>query len=152
MMWREPRSSERHVIELPIKYKVVDDPKKYRTMAATSQVKNICDGGVLFLSSERFATGTLLELTLPIQNQIFLMKGKVVHVSQDPGSEFYQIGIQFPKADHIFKVKMAEQLRQIHQYQQTLSKQEGRIVPEEEAAHRWIKVHSGEFADFFKAS
>ncbi len=151
-MWQERRSSERHVIELPIKYKVVDDSKKKRAVSATTQARNICDGGILFLSSERFAAGTLLELTLPIKNQIFLMKGKVVHVSQDPRSEFYQIGIQFPKADHVFKLKMAEQLRQIHQYQQMLSKQEGRIIPEEEAAHRWIEVHSGDFAEFFKAS
>lgn len=151
-MWRERRTSERHVIELPIKYKVVDDSKKKRPVCATTHVTNICDGGVLFLCSDRFEIGTLLELTLPIQNQIFLIKGKVVHVSHDSGSEFYKIGIQFSKADHIFKVKMAEQLRQIHQYQQMLSEQEGRIVPEEEAAHRWIEVHSGDFAEFFKAS
>lgn len=148
-MWRERRSSERHVIELPIKYKVVDDSKKKQV---ATHAENICDGGILFLSSERFAAGTLLELTLPIKSQIFLMKGEVVHVSQDRGSEFYKIGIQFPKADHVFKVKMAEQLRQIYQYQQMLSKQEGRIVSEEEAAHRWIEVHSGDFAEFFKAS
>lgn len=149
-MWRERRSSERHVIELPIKYKVIDESRKRAVSEQTSRAKNICDGGILFLSSERFSTGTLLELTLPLRNQIFIMTGKVVHVSQDSGSDFYKIGIQFPKSDHVFKVKMAEQLRQIHQYQKTLSKQLGRIISEEEAAQKWIEVHSGEFAEFFK--
>lgn len=150
MVWRERRSSERHIIELPIKYRVVNDTKKRLSAFSICRAKNICDGGLLFLSSERFANGTLLELTFPVKDQIFTMKGTVVHVCQDTESDLYKIGIQFPKADHVFKVKLAEQLRQINQYQQTLSKQEGRIVPEEEAAQRWINDHSGDFAEFFK--
>ena len=150
MVWRERRSSDRHVIELPIKYRVVNDIKRRQTTFPTCRAKNICDGGLLFLSTERFSNGTLLELTFPVKDQIFTMKGTVVHVRRDAQSEFYKIGIQFPKADHVFKVKMAEQLRQIDQYQQMLSKQEGRIVPEEEAAHRWIETNSGNFAEFFK--
>lgn len=150
-MWRERRSSDRHVIELPIKYRVIDGSKKKPPAIQLCRAKNIGDGGLLFLSSESFELGTLLELTFPVKDQIFMMKGRVVHVSQAEPACF-KIGIQFPKADHVFKLKMAEQLRQIVQYQQMLSKQEGRIVSEEEAARKWIEVNSGIFAEFYKTS
>jgi len=149
MAWQERRSSERHIIEFPIKYKIIDDPKKKQWTVRTSRAKNIGDGGILFLSSERFETGTLLELTFPIKDQVFTMKGRVVRITRDSEADLYQVGIQFPSADHVFKVKMAEQIRQIAQYQQMLSKQEGRIVSEEEAAQKWIEANSGNFAEFF---
>ena len=149
-MWRERRSSDRHVIELPIKYRIIDDVKKKQSNLRSSRVKNLCDGGLLFLSSERFENGTLLELTLPIKDQIFILKGRVVHVDHADGSRIYKIGIQFPSATHIFKLKMAEQLRQITHYQQKLSEDEGRAVSEEEAAQKWIEVNSGMFAEFYK--
>ncbi len=148
MVWRERRSSDRHLIELPIKYKIVDDPQG-KQITVRGRTKNVSDNGLLFLSSENFEIGTTLELTFPVKNQIFTMQGKVVRVEHDSGSDLHKIGIQFPRADHVFKVKMAEQLRQIAQYQQMLSKQEGRIVSEEEAAQKWIEVHSGNFAEFF---
>ncbi len=75
-----------------------------------------------------------------------------MYVSRDPELSLYRIGIQFPRADQVFKVKMAEQLRQIDEYQQMLSKEEGRIVSEEEAAQRWIETHSGDFAEFYKTN
>ena len=149
-MWRERRQSERHVVELPIKYRVLDEPSKNQPGIGPSRTKNICDGGLLFLASEHFETGALLELTVPIKNQIFVIQGRVAHIDRDPNGEFYKVGIQFPRADHVFKLKLAEQLGQIHQYQQTLSQQEGRIVSEEEAARRWIDENSGMFAEFFK--
>ena len=149
-MWRERRSSERHVIELPVRYRVIEDSKKKPVTVRPCRAKNIGDGGLLFLSYERFENGTLLEVSFPMKDQIFSMKGRVVHVCRDSHTDLYQIGIQFFRAGHVFKVKMAEQLRQIDEFQQKLSKQEGRIVPEEEAAHRWIEAHSGSFGDFFK--
>ena len=150
MVWRERRSAERHIVELPIKYKIIDDSKKKHTTLQTSRTKNICDGGLLFLSAESFKVGIALELSVPIKDQIFTMRGKVVRVDRDSDTDLFRIGIHFPHINHLFKVKMAEQLHQIDQYQQILSKEEGRIVPEEEAAHRWIEAHSGDFAQFFK--
>ena len=149
-MWRERRSYERHVIELPIKYKIVDDPKRRPAGIRTSRTKNICDGGLLFLSNESFEIGITLELSVPVKEQVFTMRGKVVRVDRDPETALYRIGIHFPHVSQVFKVKMAEQLHQIDQYQQLLSKEEGRIVPEEEAAHRWIEIHSGDFGEFYR--
>ena len=153
MVWRERRSSDRHIVELPVKYRVLEEhkgSKKTSILTVTSKSKNICDGGLLFLSSETFKVGTFLELSFPVKDRIFNMQGRVVHVSEDPETGLYKIGIFFSNADYLFKVKMAEQLRQIHQYQQQLSKDEGRIVSEGEAAQKWIEKHSDTFAEFFK--
>ena len=153
MVWHERRSSDRHLIELPIKFRVLEESKsKKRSLdrLTISKSKNISDSGILFLSSEAFELGVFLEITFPVKDKVFVMEGKVVHVDPDTQPGFYQIGIYFHSANHVFKVKMAEQLRQIHQYQQSLSKEEGRIVSEEEAAEKWIEKNSDHFADFFK--
>ncbi|MBI4394828.1 MAG: PilZ domain-containing protein [Candidatus Omnitrophica bacterium] len=152
MVWQERRSSVRHAIELPIRYRVLSESKSPSKTSFSSgcKTRNISDTGLLFLSSERFDVGDLLELTLPVRDRIFSIEGCVVYASRDVESGFFRTGIYFPKPDSIFKVKMAEQLHQIEQYRKTLSHEEGRVVSEEEAAHRWIDEHSDEFSKFYK--
>lgn len=153
MVWHEQRSSERHVIELPVKYRILDErrvSKRFFQNAVTCKSRNISEGGLLFLSPESFEVGTFLELSFPVKDRVFVMEGKVVHITPDTNTTMHRVGIYFPTANHLFKIKMAEQLHQIHEYQQQLSKEEGRIVSEEEAAHRWIEQHSGQFAKLFR--
>ncbi len=152
MVWQERRSSLRHIIELPIRYRILEEKKNVRfpfNGTPSCKTKNISEYGVLFLSSQYFNPGTILELSFPVKDQLFTMKGKVIHSKEDIQPGLFQIGIYFPHADYVFKIKMAEQLHLISQYQQKLSEQEGRIVSEEEAAHRWIEEHSQNFARFF---
>ena len=74
----------------------------------------------------------------------------MVHTSHDPNSRFFRIGVRFLNSEGLFKIKMAEQIYQIEQYQKMLSLREKREVPTEEAAERWISEHSKEFAKFYK--
>ena len=154
MVWQERRSAIRHAVELPIKYRILTERKE--TARLTSQtarsdyIKDISEGGLLFLSTQHFQMGTLLELTFPVKDKVFAMQGRVVHASRDGGSRLYRTGIRFSKADSVFKIKMAEQLYQIDEYRKLLSGEEGRVVSEEEAAHRWIERHSREFAQFYR--
>ena len=153
-MWRERRSTVRHVVELPIRYRVLSQSQWPRTQVTPSsqpnKTRNISDSGLLFLSSECFKVGTVLELTFPARDKVFTMEGHVVHAGRDSESGLHRIGIRFSNADNVFKIKLAEQLYQISHYRSTLSKEEGRIVTEEEAAHRWIEEHSRDFAEFYK--
>ena len=155
MVWQERRSSVRHAIELPIRYRVLTASKQISGSLSQPtrlpKTKNISDSGLLFLSSEYFKVGTLLELSLPVKEKVLTIEGRVVHASQDSESGFFRTGISFSKPDSVFKVKMAEQVYQIDQYRKFLSKEEGRAVSEEEAAHRWIEEHSGDFAEFYKS-
>ena len=153
MIWQERRSSVRHAVELPIRYRVLTKPPQSGTDHSPTRpqkTKNVSDSGLLFLSTQCFEVGTLLELSLPVKEKVLTIEGQVVHASEDQGSGFFRTGIHFPKSDSVFKVKMAEQVYQIDQYRKHLSKQEGRVVSEEEAAHRWIDQHSGDFAEFYK--
>ena len=154
MTWQERRSSIRRAVELPVKYRVVVERKVKDKEPAQATVpyktKNVSENGLLFLSSEQFKLGTLLELTLPVKDKIFTIQGRVVHASRDSDSRLYRTGIYFPSADSIFKVKMAEQLHQIDEYRKQISREEGRPITEEEAAHRWIDEHSKDFAEFYK--
>lgn len=153
MVWQERRTSERHAVELPIRFRVLNEPReatKPSSLANRSQrTKNISHDGLLFLSPQQFKIGTLMALTFPIKDRTFTMEGHVIHSNRDSESGFYRTGIRFLKADSVFKVKMAEQLYQIDQYRKQLSKEEGRAISEEEAAHRWIEKHSMNFAEFY---
>ncbi len=115
-----------------------------------NKTRNISDTGLLFLSSECLKVGVLLELTLPVKDRVFAIEGRVVYAGRDAETGLFRTGIYFPKPDHVFKVKMAEQLHQIELYRKTLSREEGRVVSEEEAAHRWIEEHSNDFSKFYK--
>ena len=153
-MWQEKRSSVRHAIELPVKYRVLSEREQTAKLPLSetqvSKAKNISDTGLLFLSSEQFKVGMLLELTFPVKDKVFMMEGRVVHASRDAETRLFRTGIYFPNENHIFKLKLADQLYQIDQYRKTLSSQEGRIVSEEEAAQRWIDERSRDFAEFYK--
>lgn len=144
-MWKEKRAFLRHVIELPIKYRVLPESKERR-----SETQNFSDGGLLFLASERFDVGTLLELTVPTKDKAFTVEGRVVHVADDPQGGFFRMGVHFMHPQSVFLVKMAEQIHQIDLYRKKLSQKAGQEISEEEAAHRWIEEHSKEFSKFYK--
>ena len=154
MVWQERRSVVRHAIELPIRYRVLSERRQMsgtRSQLTNPQkTKNISDSGLLFLATEYFKVGTLLELSLPVKEKVLTIEGCVVHASQDSESGLFRTGIHFPKIDSVFKVKLAEQVYQIDQFRKSLSRQEGRLVSEEEAAHQWIEEHSSDFAEFYK--
>ncbi len=114
------------------------------------RTKDISEAGLLFLSSQFFNVGTLLELKIPLGGRVFLLEGRVVHTNQDLESQLFRTGIQLLNPDSVFKVKMAEQVHQIDEYRKELSTREGRTVSSEEAAHRWIEEHSKRFAEFYK--
>ena len=151
MVWQERRSAIRHTIELPIKCRILSENKEAAKspIQLRNRVKDISDGGLLFLSNRSFSIGTLLELTFPVQDKVFTMQGRVVHASKDIESKLFRTGIRFSKSDSVFKVKMAEQVYQIDEYRKTLSREEGRVVSQEEAAIKWIEKHSREFAEFY---
>ena len=149
MVWQERRSAVRHAIELPIRYRILSGGA-HSQPNRPPKTKNISDTGLLFLSQEHFKVGVLLELSLPVKEKVLTIEGRVVHASQDSETKLFRTGICFEKSDSVFKVKMAEQVYQIDQYRKLLSKQEGRVVSEEEAAHRWIEEHSSNFAEFYK--
>ena len=144
-MWREKRVNQRHVIELPIKYRVLDERSEHR-----AETRNFSETGLLFLTPEHFESGALLAFTLQAKDKIFTVKGRVVYSTRDEEASVFRTGVQFLHPESLFLVKMAEQLHQIDQYRRTLSRKEGHPISEEEAAERWIHDHSKEFSEFYK--
>lgn len=144
-MWREKRTTQRHIIELPIKYRILNNGDEHK-----AETRNFSDSGLLFLTTEYFEQGTLLALTLQAKDKVFTVKGRVVYSIREIDGGIFRTGVQFLHPESLFLVKMAEQLHQIDQYRKTLSKKEGHQVSEEEAAERWIHDHSKEFSEFYK--
>ncbi len=153
-MWNEKRVAERHLVPLPIKYRWLDNAQ-YASREELSQfrhtkAKDISSEGLLFLAKEPYEIGALLDLSVPAQRNTYHMKARVVHSEPDDASELFRIGVQFLNQSDLFKLKMAEQLYEIVQFQRQLSLTENRDVSCEEAAERWIRDHSDAFSEFYK--
>ena len=149
-MWNEKRKVLRHLVQLPIKYcAVTPSDKEVKVPQRLSKTKDISPEGLLFLSPQRFETGSLLNLSVPTQGTVFTVRACVAHICEDVELKLYRIGVQFLNPDGLFKIKMAEQLYQIGQYQRKLSEKQGRQVSKTEAAELWIEEHSKEFAQFY---
>jgi hypothetical protein len=153
-MWQEKRSAQRHVIVLPIQYREIESSeameKTDQASVLRGHTKNVSEQGLLFLSRQPFKKGTILEVTFPLKDKLFKILGSVVYSMVDPDTTLYRTSIQFQKPDSMFKLKIAEQIYLINQYQQHLSREESRTVSDEEAAEKWIQHHSAEFSKFYE--
>src|SRR3989338_5335859 len=104
MIWQERRSNIRHAVEIPIRFRILNEsnlPASAGTLETLTRqrTKNMSENGLLFLSVERFKVGTLLELTFQIKDKTISLQGRVVHSSRDSESELYRTGICFPNSD-----------------------------------------------------
>ena len=151
---QERRINKRHFLKLPIHYQEIAPGKAERSspsiLPERSQTKNLSDGGLLFLAPRHYPVDTLFELTFPVKDKLFTMKARVIHLTKDEDSGFYRTGVSFSSASQVFKIRMAEQLYEIDEYRNALSKEKGRSVSEEEAAEKWIGERSADFAEFYR--
>lgn len=153
-MFTEKRTVTRYGFKLPIRYRAMVTVEGGKKMPASPFRRGVtCDishEGLLFLSVEKFYPETVIELQVPTRGKYFYLDGRVAHVTLDANSGLFRTGLEFLNPDSFFKVKMAEQLRQIIDFQKELSELEHRFVSQHEAAERWIEKHSEQFSTFYQ--
>lgn len=142
------KSERRHFIRHPICY-----PLEYshasKKIKEQTKTLNMSEGGLLFLSKHSLVPGEILILRLPIQNKVFKVKAKVVHVAKDEESSYYNIGVSFCRYSDAFKVKLIEQIYLIDEYRILRSIQVGRDISLKEASEEWIRRYSKRFARLY---
>lgn len=153
-MFTEKRAVTRYQFKLPMRYRamtMVDGGKKMPVSPfRRGSTQDVSHEGLLFFAVEKFEVGTIIELEVPTRGKHFYLDSRVAHVMLDPVSGLFRTGIQFLSPNSIFKVKMAEQLVQILEFQKELSEIEHRVITEHEAAERWIEKHSQQFSSFYQ--
>ena len=141
---KERRRFIRHPICYPLEFEHIS-----RKIIEKTKTVNLSEGGLLFLSKHQLKTGEIILIKLPIQDKIFKVKAKVMHVSKDEDANLFNIGVSFYRYADAFKVKLIEQIYLIDEYRILRSVQMGRDITLKEASEEWIKRYSKRFARLY---
>jgi hypothetical protein len=97
------------------------------------------------LACDRFhATGSALDVVIPINGALFETIGFVSWCNPEPNGRF-RVGVQFDDPDIAYSVRMIEQLCHIEAYRQRIESKEGRLISQESAAAEWIQIFAHDF-------
>ena len=141
---KEKRRFIRHPICYPLEFEHVRQKINQKT-----KTLNVSEGGLLFLSKYILHKGDVIVLKLVLQNKLFKVKAKVMHVNRDEDTRLYNVGVSFYRYSDAFKVKLVEQIYLIDEYRILRSVQAGRDIPLKEASLEWIKRYSKRFARLY---
>jgi hypothetical protein len=140
-MENEQRKFFRHPIKVPIQLTRVES-----NTAVNSRAEDLSQGGLAFFWPESIPEGTLLQLSIPVEKQLFKMKAHVTHSEKDAGTGLFKTGVCFEDPVSSFRAKLAEEIIQIRQYREKMSLLRGHPFSEEEAAKVWIDRNAEDFA------
>ena len=137
----EKRKFFRHPIKVPIQLTRVED-----NTAVNTRAEDLSQGGLAFFWPESIPEGTYLQLSIPVEKQLFKMRAHVTHSQKDAGTGLFKTGVCFEDSVSSFRAKLAEEIIQIRQYREKMSLLRGRPLSEEEAAQTWIDRNAENFA------
>jgi len=146
-MENEKRKFFRHPIKVPIQLTRVEN-----NTAVNSRAEDLSQGGLAFFWPESIPEGTLLQLSIPVEKQLFKMKAYVTHSQKDPDTGLFKTGVYFEDSVSSFRAKLAEEIIQIRQYREKMSLLRGHPFSEEEAAKVWIDRNAEDFAKAMRSA
>jgi len=137
---KERRKFFRHPIQVPIKLRVADSKESF-----SSESRDLSLGGLNFTWPKKIAKGTTLDITIPVKEKFFELRGRVVFCKEDHRSARFHTGVSFTDFPSAFKARLAEEVLQILEYRKTISRELGHEVSEEEAASKWVREFASSF-------
>ena len=102
-----------------------------------------------FSCPDAFVKGTLLSISIPVEDQLFRITGQVVYCQRDPDSGFFHTGVSFSDPTMNFRLKLAEEVLRIKEFRDAASREKGREISELEAATEWIQRYAEKFAQLY---
>ena len=139
---KERRKFFRHPIRVPIKLRIAEAKENLR-----SESRDLSLGGLNFAWSKKIAKGTILNITIPVKEKFFELRGKVVYSKEDRHSAQFRTGVSFIDFPNAFKARLAEEVLQILEYRKTISRELGHEISEEEAASKWVREFAARFPE-----
>ena len=142
---KERRRFVRHPICYPLEFEYAK-----RKLWERSQTVDVSQGGLLFLSRRNLQPGRIIILKLPLQNKMFRIRAKVVHVKQDKENpKLYNVGVSFYRRSDAFGVKLVEQMYLMDEYRAMRSLELGRDVSVKQASIEWVRRYAKKFDEMF---
>lgn len=99
--------------------------------------------GLICHSNNKISKGSAVKLRIPFVEPSLAVSGVVTWCHND-GSGF-ELGIDFENPDAKMRMRMLEQLCQIHQYRLEVKEEQGRMLSPEAAAMEWIERYAALF-------
>ena len=146
-MKNEKRKFFRHPLKIPIQLMRIEDKTSVR-----SHAEDLSQGGLAFFWPESIPEGTKLQLSIPVEKQLFKMIAYVKHAQKDIEMGLFKIGVCFENSVSLFRAKLAEEILQIRQYREKMSLLRGHHLSEEEAAKMWIGRNAENFAKVMESA
>jgi len=140
-MENEKRKFFRHPIKVPIQLTRIEN-----NAAGNARAEDLSQGGLAFFWPEPIAEGTHLQLSIPIEKQLFKMHAHVTHSQKDADTGLFKTGVCFEDSASSFRAKLAEEIILIRQYREKMSLLRGHPFSEEEAAKIWIDRNAEDFS------
>jgi c-di-GMP-binding flagellar brake protein YcgR len=142
---KERRRFVRHPMCYPLAFEYA--PRK---LWERSHTVDVSQGGLLFLSKRQLKPGRIIILKLPLQNKLFKVRARVVHVKQDSENpRFYDVGVSFYRRTDAFGVKLVEQIYLMDEFRAMRSLELGREVSFKEASLEWVRKYAKKFDEMF---
>ena len=138
------RKHQRYLIQTPLKYQDLRSLK-----SGSSSCCDISSGGISFLAHESLAKGASIQVTIPVNDQVFKRTGHVAYSNHMANVNRYRTGLEFEDEVAGFNTKLEEQQFKIKYYQDQLSQELKREISEEEAARRWVDKYMRQFSTLF---
>jgi len=137
----DKRKFFRHPIKVPIQLTRIEN-----STTKSARAEDLSQGGLAFFWPESIAEGTHLQLSIPIEKQLFQMNAHVTHSQKDTDTGLFKTGVCFEDSVSSFRAKLAEEIIQIRQYREKMSLLRGQPFSEEDAAQKWIDRNAENFA------
>lgn len=144
-MGDERRHYLRHPYKIPVKVRLTSDKDSLKIHSA-----DLSEGGMSFFLEEPVPEGTTMEITLPVENRMFKLQGRIAYSLKDPTSGHYRTGVAFKSPLMSFRAKLAEQVLRIQEFRKKVSHMVGHEISEEEAATKWIEKYAQKFAELYR--
>lgn len=142
----EKRKYFRHPIQVPVQLHELSNQK---APPEKIECEDLNDHGLCFHFAQALSRGTALLLSIPVQEQVFQVNARVAYSKKEAKTGTFRTGVFFEDTESAFRIKIAEEILKIQEYQKSLSKTLGREVSEAEAARKWVQQFAKHFASLF---
>ena len=135
------RTYIRHPFDITMRYALPDT--RGNTRKIERQLKDICEGGLCFTTSEYIPTGSRILIEIPIQEPAFEATG-IVAWCHHHTNDCYDIGVEFEDDDLQLHLRIVEQACHIKHYMRKEQRM-GRNITGNQAAQEWVSKYSDDF-------
>ena len=146
-MENDKRNFYRHPIKVPIQLAQMATEN-----TTNGRSEDLSQGGLSFYWPNALPEGSHVQISIPIEKQLFKMNAHVKHCRKDATTGLFKTGVCFEDSVSAFRAKLAEEILEIRHFCEKMSSLRGKKFSEEESAQLWVERNAEHFAKLIATS